>query len=101
LISVISPAKHAGECVAGIDGVDQRQLVRVLIDALGEQLQAARALADRHPRPFAERRLGGLDRGIDVGRGGEGQIGKRLEVGWVDGGEAFPLDRRDKAAADI
>ena len=59
-------AAHADDGVAGIDRIKQRQCIGVFLDAVGEQLQAPRALFDRHARPFLEACLGRLHRGVDI-----------------------------------
>ena len=92
---------HPGDGVAGIDRVHQRQLAGMLLDPLGQQHQAARALLDRNAAPFAQPRLGRMDGAVDVGFGRKRNLAELVHVRGVDGDEASVLGRRDPLAADI
>ena len=94
-------AAHADDGVARIDGVEQRQFIGVFFDAIGQQLEAARALLDRHARPFLESRLRRLDRRIDIRLARGRNVGEFLHVRRIDRGEGLAVGRRNPSAADI
>src|ERR1700728_1277698 len=53
--------------LSGIENLRPEELLETLVDLIGEAMKKPRPIIDaqRTPRPF-QRRLGGLDRGIDV-----------------------------------
>ena len=73
-------AAHADDGIAGIDRIEQRQFVGILLDAVGQQLKTSRALLDRHARPFLEAFFGGSDRAIDIRLVGGRNVGNLLHV---------------------
>src|SRR5215472_2397632 len=77
-------AMHADNGVAGIDRVKQCELIGVVFDAVGKELEAPCAFLYRHARPFAKGSLGRRDCGIDISRASFGNSGELLHVRWVD-----------------
>jgi hypothetical protein len=97
-----------------IDGAGERQgfaivqrlelgeLLGVLLNEVGELPDEARPLGREHaaPRAGLERRAGGLDGFVDVGRAPLGDLGDGLSHGGVEGGEGPAGGGLEPLAAD-
>jgi hypothetical protein len=71
---------HADDSVAGIDRIEQRELVRILFDTVRQKLEAACAFLDRYARPLLEARLGRLNSRIDIRFIGGRNVGKLFHI---------------------
>ena len=75
--------------LAVVDRLQDGQLAAALLDDPGDPVEVLGALAARHPAPGPRvGAAGGLDRGVDVGLVGLGDLGEHLLGGGADGLEA-------------
>src|SRR6185436_17440144 len=94
-------AFHALHRVARIDGVDQREALRLLAHALRPRFEALRALLDADLAPLLEALRRRLDGKVDVLRIRVRHVAELRACRWTDRGKAAAARRLDPAPAVV
>src|SRR5262249_59112976 len=85
-----------------VEGLEERKLLPVLVDQLGETAKDTLAVLRRAPRPDAgrEHRTCTANGTVDVGRVAGSDVGERLAGRGVDARQGLRADGRDIRAVD-
>ena len=105
IAQMVDDQRHVGmrrlaDRLAVVERLDQRQQIEIAFHLVGDPVQDARALLDRGLAPGVLGLMRGIERELDVGRRGAGDLTEPLAGDRARIVEILAFDRRDPFSAD-